>query len=118
MPRDSSHLPKDGKLLAQLRPTDVPQVLYTPPAGKKATLTHIWLATFAPNVEVSVHHDVGGSTWDESNAWAYLVKSVLNAGYISLQLGNIRIDNGDTIGVHISSSLGATFSLYGYEEDV
>jgi len=109
---------RDVKLLAQLRPNTTAQVLYTPPAGKKAILTHLWIAVYDNDVSVNLHHDVGGSNWDRSNAWAYEVKVEKESIGVPIVLGHIRVNFSDTIGVKIDESQDATFSLYGYEEDI
>ncbi|MBL4704713.1 MAG: hypothetical protein JKY54_09335 [Flavobacteriales bacterium] len=109
---------QDVKLLAQLQPNTTAQTLYTPPAGKKAILTHLWIAVYDNDVKVNLNHDVGGSTWDKSNAWMDEVKIKKDSAIVSLQLGNVRLDFGDTLGVEIDKSQDATFSLYGYEEDI
>lgn len=109
---------QDVKLLVQLQPNTTAQVLYTPPAGKKAILTHLWIAVYDNDVKVNLNHDVGGSTWDKSNAWMNEVKIKKDSVIVSLPLGNVRLNFSDTIGVEIDKSQDATFSLYGYEEDI
>ncbi len=118
MPRDSPTQPIRGVLLAQVQPsTTVAQTLYTPSAGKKGTLTHLWIAVYDNDVITSLFHDVGGSTFNKANAWMFEIKILKDTNILSLPIGNITIANGDSIGIQIDKTSDVTFSLYGFEED-
>jgi len=120
MSRDSGIIgdSRDIKLLAQLQPDTSEQTLYTPPAAKKTILTHLWIAVYDKDVKVSLYHDDTGTSYSQSNAWMDDVKIKKDAVITSLMLGNIRVNNGGSIGVNIDKNEDVTFSLYGYEEDV
>lgn len=107
------------KILAQLQPANtLAQTLYTPGAGKKALLTHLWITVYDNDVEMSVFHDEDGTTFNDTTAWIREVKVEKEKNIVSLPLGNIRVENGGAIGIQIDESSDATFSLYGREEDV
>ncbi len=106
------------KILAQLQPADaLAQTLYTPAAGKKAILTHLWIAVYDNDVVVNVFHDEDGTTFDDTTAWIREVKIEKEKNIISLPLGNIRVENGGAIGVQIDIAGDATFSLYGNQQN-
>ena len=108
----------DIRLLAQLQPNTSTQTLYTPAVGKKAVLTHLWIAVYDNDVRVTVNHDENGTTYSKSNAWLDEVKIKKDSVVMSLPLGNIRVNNGGSIGIKIDKNQDATFSLYGYEENI
>jgi len=118
--RDSGPLVNtDGvKILAQLQLANtLAQTLYTPASGKKAILTHLWIAVYDNDVITNVFHDADGTTFDDTTAWIREIKILKDANIISLPLRDIRVENGGAIGVQIDKVSDATFSLYGREED-
>jgi len=120
VPRDSGPITStdEVKILAQLQPsTTLAQTLYTPPAGKKAILTHLWISVYDNDVIVNVFHDEDGTTFDDTTAWIRDTKIEKEKNIVSLPLGNIRVENGGAVGVQIDNASNATFSLYGKEED-
>jgi len=120
MPRDSASTTNtdEVKILAQLQPsTTLAQILYTPASGKKALLTHLWIAVYDNDVVVDIFHDEDGTTFDDSTAWIRDVKIEKEKNIVSLSLGNIRVENDGAIGIQIDNASDATFSLYGKEED-
>jgi len=108
----------DAQLLAQVQPNTSVQTLYTPSVGKKGVLTHLWIAVYDSDVRLTLNHDDGGTTYSKSNAWMDNLKVKKDSVIISLPLGNIRVSNGGSIGIKIDKNQDATFSLYGYEEDI
>ena len=120
MPRDTGPSNTDQvKILAQLQPsTTAAQTLYTPGAGKKAILTHLWIAVYDNDVITNVFHDEDGTTFNDTTAWIREVKIEKDDNIVSLPLGNIRVENGGAIGIQIDKANDATFSLYGKEEDI
>lgn len=107
------------KILAQLQPsTTAAQTLYTPPSGKKALLTHLWIAVYDNDVITNIFHDEDGTTFDDTTAWMREIKILKDVNIVSLPLGDIRVENGGAIGIQIDKTSDATFSLYGKEEDV
>jgi len=109
---------RDIKMLAQLQPNTSLQTLYTPPPGKKAILTHLWVAAYNNDVTGSIYHDENGTTYNESTAWIREVKIEKESSFVSLPLGDIRVENTGSIGIQIDKNQDATFTLYGYEEDI
>ena len=92
--------------------------LYTPSVGKKAILTHIWIAVYDNDNIISLFHDDDGTTYDDTTALIREVKINKEQNVISLPLGEMLVSNGGNIGVQTDKSDDVTFTLYGREVDI
>lgn len=105
-----------GSLLAQVRPANT-----TATAGLTAAMQTEVRRIFVCNntgsaVAFRLHHDVGGSTYDQSNA-LYYDKTVPANDSIVIESdagGGIGLAESDTLGVRTATGDALTFSFYGY----
>ena len=105
-----------GSLLAQVRPSNT-----TPAAGFTAVIQTEILRVVIANTSGSaatfrLFHDVGGSTYDESNALVWDVSIATGAIFDNQAYGSgsgFTLLPGDTLGVRTSVNSALTFNLYG-----
>jgi hypothetical protein len=108
----------ENKQLAQTQLSGTSAVsLYTPASGKKAILTHLFIAVYDQDSKISVYHDDDGTTYDDTTAIIREVKIKKAQNVVSLPLDFIPLANGGNIGVQTDKSNDVTFTLYGLEVD-
>ena len=108
-----------NKVLAQTQISGTTAVsLYTPPSGKKAVLTQLFIAIYDNDVIISVYHDDDGTTYNDTTALIREVKVEKEKNILSLPLQFIPLANGGNFAVQIDKASDVTFTLYGIEVDV
>lgn len=100
--------------LAQVRPsgTSAVSLFSVPYFGQlNADVLHVCNVSAAP-VNISIFHDVDGTTWDQTTALLYTyVLQVGGAIQIDAPLGDYQFLG--SVGVQVSIANAATFTLYG-----
>ena len=108
-----------GALLGQNRPSATTNAtLFTAQIGVEITRI-IVVNTSGGAATFRLFHDVGGSTYDESNALRWDVS--LAAGEFAEIIGSsegagLQLEVGDTIGIRTSVANALTFTAYGVTE--
>ena len=106
-----------GNLLGQARLSNTDAaVLYT--AVVRTEITRLIVANVTSSAaSFRLHHDQGGSTFDESNALIYDFEIAANGFFDSLQSYNtgngITLVPTDTLGIRSGTGNALTFSVYG-----
>ncbi len=108
-----------GALLGQSRPGDTNNAtLFTAQLGTEITRIVVCNTSASP-ATFRIHHDVAGTTFDQSNALRYDVS--LAAGEFAEIIGEsqgagLQMDSSDSIGVRSSVADALTFTTYGVTE--
>lgn len=101
--------------LAQIRPSGTTAVnLFTLSSSANYVIDSIMIANLDGNsVNVSVFHDVDGTTYNETTAVIHEV-AIHNPRYIKLEGPFYGYSSAENWGCQCSVADGATFTVYGY----
>jgi hypothetical protein len=106
-----------GSLLAQVRPSNTTAATAFTAVIQTEILRVVIANTTNSSATFRLFHDVGGSTYDESNALAWDVIIDKNSISDSLQAygsgSGFTLLPGDTLGVRTSVNSALTFNFYG-----
>jgi len=106
-----------GSLLAQVRPSNTTAATAFTAVIQTEILRVVIANTTGSAATFRLFHDVGGSTYDESNALAWDVSIAAGSISDSLQAygsgSGFTLLPGDTLGVRTSVNSALTFNFYG-----